>query len=156
KWAVGTTTTGLSDTTGANFALNASGDNLFAYDGTTAPTTGGDAAWVSAMASNAFLTSGTPTSSLTFLPSAFTPGDTAFTRNIATGAANETGAETAPASVSGTPAQVRATVYTLGNWTTFTTAGAQAIPPNITYTVTGSQASSTTSLTTVSPNPANP
>ncbi len=135
KWAVGVTTTGISDVTGSNFALNASGDNLFAYNGSTAPTTGGSAAWVSAMASNNFLTTGSSTASLTFLPSAFTLGDTAFSLGIANGTANENGALTGPSTISGSAATVRSTVYTVGNWTTFTTANAQAIPPNITFSI---------------------
>ncbi len=135
KWAIGATTTNLSDVTSGNFALNASGDNIFAYNGSTAPTTGSDANWVAAIATNAFLTSGAATSSLTYLPSAFTLGNTAFSLGITNGAGNENGAETSPVSVMGTAAQIRAAVYTVGNWTTFTAAGAQAIPPNISYTL---------------------
>ncbi len=154
KWAVGAATTGLSDTTSSNFSLNASGDNVFAYNGSTPPTTGNDVAWVSAFATNAYVAAGAQTTSLTALPSAFTVGDTAFTLNLANGAGNENGAETSPSTVSGTAAQIRGTVYTVGNWTTFTTAAAQAVPPNITYSL-ASGANTTTAITSINPTTGN-
>jgi endonuclease/exonuclease/phosphatase family metal-dependent hydrolase len=150
KWAVGTTLTALSDTTGGNFALNASGDNLFAYNGATAPTTGNSPLWISAFATNAFLTSGTSSASLTYLPAAFTAGDTAFSLGIAAVASNENGAATSPSSVSGAAVTIRSTVYTLNNWTTFTAAGAQAIPPNITFTFSSNQAPTDLALSSAS------
>ena len=148
KWAVGTTTTGITDVTGANFSLNASGDNLFAYNGSSAPTTGNSALWIAGFASNAFLTTGTQTASLTYLPSALTAGDTALSLGIANATANENGALTGPSSISGTPAAIRAVVNTLANWTTFTAAGAQAIPPNISFTIGAANTSPTISTNT--------
>ncbi len=136
RWAVGTVTTGLGDTTSTNFALNAAGDNLFAYNGTVAPTSNTDGNWIAALASNAYVaTGGAISASLTQLPSLLVLGDTAFSLGLANGAANENGAMTTPASVSGTPAQIRAIVNTSANWQTFTTAGGQAIPPAISFTV---------------------
>ncbi len=135
RWTVGISTTGLSDVTSSNFSLNASGDNLFAYYGTVAPTTGSSPLWVAAFATNAFQTSGAASTSLSFLPSAFTVGANAFSLNLATGAANENGAETGLTTVSGTPASIRSAVYNLANWSTFTTAGAQAIPPATSFLV---------------------
>jgi VCBS repeat-containing protein len=148
KWAVGTTTTGITDVTGANFSLNASGDNLVAYNGSSAPTTGNSALWIAGFASNAFLTTGTQTASLTYLPSALTAGDTALSLGIANATANENGALTGPSSISGTPAAIRAVVNTLANWTTFTAAGAQAIPPNISFTIGAANTSPTISTNT--------
>jgi endonuclease/exonuclease/phosphatase family metal-dependent hydrolase len=138
RWAVGATTTGLSDATGSNFALNASGDNLFAYNGNTAPSSGTDSRWIAALASNPFLASGSSSSSLTYLPAAFTQGDTALSLGLANGASNQNGALTKPATISGTAAAIRSTVYTVGNWTTFTSAGGQAIPPAVAFSVSGS------------------
>ena len=132
KWAVGTTTTNLSDVTSSNFALNASGDNLFAYNGPTAPTTGGDAGWVAAFAANAFVAAGAQTTSLTALPSAFTLGNNAFTLNLAAAASNENGVE-ALTSVTGSASQIRSKIYS-STWTTYTTAGTQ-VPPATTFTV---------------------
>ncbi len=94
RWAVGSTTTGLSDSTSSNFALNASGENLFAYNGTTAPVDGASVSWVAAFASNPFLTTGSSSASLTYLPSAFTGCDTAFSLGLASGSANQNGAMT--------------------------------------------------------------
>lgn len=135
KWTVGSSSTNISETTSSNFALNASGDNIFAYTGSTAPTTGSSSLWVAAFASNAFLTTGSSTSSLTYLPSAFTAGTNAFSLGLTNGAGNENGAYTG-SSVTGTPAQIASTVYNLSNWSTFTTASGQAIPPSATFTVT--------------------
>jgi hypothetical protein len=137
RWAVGSTTTSLSDTTGTNFALNASGDNLFAYNGTTAPTTGNDAKWVSAVATNSFLTTGSASASLTYLPSAFTLGTTALSLGLANAASNQNGALTTPPTISGNVSSIQSTVYTIGNWTTFTTVGGQAIPSATTFSFSG-------------------
>lgn len=153
KWAAGSVTVGLSDVTTGGFALNASGDNLFAYNGNVAPSSNTDANWVAALASNTFVASGGTTSaSLTQLPSAFTLGDTAFSLGLANGAANQNGAMITPATVSGTPAQIRATIYTNANWQTFTTAGAQAIPPVIAFNVTTGSTNTSTTLRMVSYN----
>ncbi len=141
KWAVGASTTNLSDVTGNGFALSATGDNLFAYNGSTPPTTGNSTAWVSAFASTAFLTSGTTTSNLTYLPSALVAANTSFSLGLAGGAANQNGAYTG-SSVTGTAGQIQNVVHTVGNWTTFTTAGSQPIPPgaNFTVQITGNNA----------------
>ncbi len=147
RWAVGGTTAGLTDSTTSNFGLNASGDNLFAYNGTAAPTDPNSSSWVAAFASNAFVASGGATStSLTQLPTAFVLGDTAFSLNLPNGAANENGAMTQPTSVSGNAAQVRTVVHTLSNWTTFTTAGAQAVPPAVNFSVNAPANNPPTSL----------
>ncbi len=138
RWAVGSSTALLSDTTGSNFALNASGDNLFAYNGSTAPTSGNDTKWVSAFASSSFLTTGSATSSLTYLPSAFTSGTTALTLGLTAGASNQNGALTSPASINGSSSSIRSTVYDVGNWTTFITASGQPVPSTTTFTVTQS------------------
>lgn len=135
RWTVGTSSTGLSESTSANFGLNASGDNLFAYNGSTAPTTGGSALWVSAFASNAFLTTGSSNSSLTYLPSAFTVGTNARSLGLVNFAANQNGALTSPRTFSGTAAQIGAAINGTATFTTYTAAGAQAIPPAITVTV---------------------
>ena len=132
KWAVGTTTTNLSDVTSTNFALNASGDNLFAYNGSTAPTSGGDTNWVAAFAANAFVAAGAQTTSLTALPSAFTLRNNAFTLNLAPAAANENGVE-ALTSVVGSASQIRSKIYS-STWTTYTTAATQ-VPPATTFTI---------------------
>ncbi len=58
----------------------------------------------------------------------------------------------APSSVSGTSAQIRATVATNANWQTFTTAGGQAIPPLITFSVTTGSTNTSTTLRMVSYN----
>lgn len=135
RWQVGSSATNLSDTTGTNFALNASGDNVFAYNGTTAPTTGSSSLWITAFASNAFLTTGSQSASLTYLPSAFTLGTNAISLGLANAAANENGAYTST-SISGTAAQISTALNTSSSWTTFTTAGAQAIPTSATFTLT--------------------
>ncbi|MBX3422329.1 MAG: hypothetical protein KF752_12320 [Pirellulaceae bacterium] len=137
RWTVDSSTTNLSDVTGGNFALNASGDNLFAYNGSTPPTSGSSSAWVSAFASNAYLSSGSSTASLTLLPSVLASTHLSFSLGLPTGAANENGVYTA-GSVTGTTAQIQNGVYSVENWTTFTAAGAQAIPPNAVFTVQSS------------------
>lgn len=146
KWAVGASTTNISDVTSGTFALNASGDNLFAYNGSTAPTTGTSSAWVSAFASSAFLTSGSSTASLTYLPVALASATTSFSLGLASGASNQNGAYTA-SSVTGTAAQIQNAVYTIGNWTTFTAAGSQAIPPTATFSVQTTGNNAPTGLT---------
>jgi hypothetical protein len=136
RWAVGSTATNLPEVTTSNFALNASGDNLFAYNGTTVPATNADAGWISAFAANPFLTTGSATTALTFLPSIFTPGDTAFSLGLANAAANENSAETnLPATVTDTATGIRAKLYDVTQWTNFTAAGAQAIPPATVFVV---------------------
>jgi hypothetical protein len=141
KWAVGASTTNISDATGGGFALNAVGDNLFAYNGSTAPTSGTSSAWVSAFASSSFLTSGAHSASLTYLPSALAAATTSFSLGLANGASNQNGTYTG-SSVTGTAAQIQNVVHTLGNWTTFTSAGSQPIPPgaNFTVQITGNNA----------------
>jgi len=145
RWAIGTTTTNISDVTSSNFALNASGDNLFAYDGTIAPATGTSVSWVSAFASNAFLSSGTSTASLTFLPSIFTSSNSAFSLGLTNGAANANGSYTGP-NVTDTVDQVRTAISTLLNWTTFTAAGGQPVPPNATFTIQNASNAAPTAL----------
>jgi len=134
RWAVGASSTGISDVTSGSFALNASGDNLFAYNGATPPATGNSPLWVSAFASSAFLNAGPTTSNLTLRPDALVASTTSFSLGLANGLSNQNGAYTA-SSVTGTVAQIQNAVYTLGNWTTFTTAGSQVIPPTATFTV---------------------
>ncbi|MDB5384403.1 MAG: hypothetical protein JWM11_49, partial [Planctomycetaceae bacterium] len=136
RWAVGSSAANLSEVTTSNFALNGSGDNLFAYNGSTAPTSGSDSAWVAAFASNAFLTTGSSSTSLSYLPSAFTLGDNAFSLGLANAAGNENGAETGlPSTVTDTAAGIRAQLYDVSKWTTFTTAGAQTIPPSTIFII---------------------
>ena len=145
KWAVGSSTTNLSDVTSGSFALNASGDNLFAYNGTTPPTSGSGVEWVSALASNAFLTSGSTTASLTYLPSLFTATNSQFSLGLANGASNQNGVYSGN-NVTGTADQIRTAVYNVGNWTTYTAAGAQTIPPAKTFTIQASSNNAPTAL----------
>ncbi len=149
RWAVGTSTTGLSDVTGANFALANAGDNLFAYLGTTAPTSATDPAWIAAFATNSFVSSGA-TSNLTLLPSVFTTGDNAFALGLTTSAQN--GVMTTPANVSGTPAQIRSVINTLSNWTIYAgTTAAPTIPGNVVFTVgTGTETNNAPTALTLS------
>ncbi len=134
RWAVGTTTTNLTDVTSSNFALAAAGDNLFAYNGSVAPADGTSSLWVAAFATNPFLTSGSTSTSLTFLPSVFASTNSQLSLGIANGTANENGVYSG-GNAGGTADQIRTIVNSVANWTTFTAAGAQAIPPSATFTV---------------------
>ncbi len=98
------------------------------------PTSGNDAAWIAAFATNSFLTTGLASSSLTYLPSSFTLGTNSFTLGLAAGAANQNGALTGlGATFVGTPDFIRSNVNLLSNWTSFTVAGGQAIPPSTSF-----------------------
>lgn len=136
RWANGMVTTNLSDVTNVNaFALNTGGDNLFIYNGTIAPTTATSPSWIAGLASNPFLVSGSTTSSsLTLLPSVFTVGSSAISLDIANSTSNSNGAYTA-GSFTGTATAILTQVHNVGNWTTFTTAGGQAVPPSAVFTV---------------------
>ena len=134
RWANGTASTNLSEATSSNFALNASGDNLFIYNGTTAPTSATSEAWIAGFATNPFLATGNSSASLTHLPTALTSGSAALSMGIANGTPNENGAYTA-GSFAGTAASVRLQVHTVTNWASFTSAGGQAIPPSAIFTV---------------------
>src|SRR5205085_1201785 len=90
--------------------------------------------WISAFATASFLTTGSATTNDTYLPSAFTSGNTALSLGL-TVSGNRNAAETSPSSVAGVPSQIRSTVYTAGNWTTSATAGALTIPPAVSFTV---------------------
>jgi endonuclease/exonuclease/phosphatase family metal-dependent hydrolase len=124
----------LSEATGPNFGLNANGDNLFIYNGTTAPTSATSEAWIAGFATNPFLATGSSSASLTYLPTALTSGSAALSLGIANGTSNENGAYTA-GSFAGTAASVRLQVHTVTNWASFTSAGGQAIPPSAIFTV---------------------
>jgi endonuclease/exonuclease/phosphatase family metal-dependent hydrolase len=139
RWAVGNSTTNLSDSTTSFFALSASGDNLFVYNGSQAPTSGTSASWVTAIATSAFQTSGGTNTNQTYLPGIFFGTDSQFNLNLGTGSSNQNGAYTG-ANVTGTMLQIRAAVHNTANWTTFTAAGGQAIPTPATFTVNGSGA----------------
>ncbi len=134
RWAVGTSTIGITDATTSGFALNGSGDNLFAYNGTTPPNAGTSTSWVAAFAANNFLTTGSSTSQLTFLPSVFEASNASFSLGIANNTANENAAYTG-GNVTGTPSQIRSFVNVVSRWTTFTVAGGQTIPPTAIFTV---------------------
>ncbi|MFO0939538.1 MAG: MBG domain-containing protein [Pirellulales bacterium] len=135
RWAVGSTATNIADVTGGNFGLAAAGDNLFAYNGSTAPTSGSSSLWVAAFATNAFLpTGGTATANLTLLPTIFASTNSQLSLGLANGANNENGVYSG-GNVTGTVDQIRTAVHNVTNWTTFTTAGAQVIPPSAVFTV---------------------
>lgn len=149
RWAVGSATTNLSDATTANFALAAAGDNLFAYNGSTPPTAGNSSLWVAAFATNPFLASGVATTNVTFLPAAFASTNAQLSLGIANGTANENGVYSG-GDVSGTPDQIRTAINSALNWTTFTTAGAQTIPPSAIFTVQAGAGNSAPSGLTLS------
>ena len=134
RWANGTASTNLSEATGPNFGLNANGDNLFIYNGTTAPAFATSEAWIAGFATNPFLATGNSSASLTHLPTALASGSAALSLGIANGAPNENGAYTA-GSFAGTASSVRSHVHTATNWASFTSAGGQAIPPSAVFTV---------------------
>lgn len=133
RWANGSVTTHLVGVTSASFLLSNSGDNLFIYNGTTPPASATSTAWVAAFATNPFLLSGNVSSNLTYLPSVFTVGETAFT--FGSSASNSNGVYNA-GSFTGSASAIRTQVYNLTNWTLFTSAGGQSIPPNAVFTVT--------------------
>jgi endonuclease/exonuclease/phosphatase family metal-dependent hydrolase len=135
RWAVGTSPANIVDTTTGSFALSASGENLFVYSGQVAPTSGSSSLWVAAFATNPFLTSGTATASLTYLPSIFTGSNAHLSLGISAGANNQNGVYSG-GSINGSVTQIRGSVHNVSNWTTFTSAGGQAIPPNVTFTIT--------------------
>ncbi|MGI9176558.1 MAG: beta strand repeat-containing protein, partial [Pirellulales bacterium] len=153
--------TGVSDVT-SNFSFAAGGDNVFAYQG-TAPTTGSASNWVAGFASLSYITSGTPSTGNTYLPTALTIGDTAFSLDYAVGAIPQSGELILldPNPVTGTPLAIRTTVYTTSNWqadvttfplgTTFVvSAGSATIGTTGTFsalTTTYGTASTTTSIT---------
>jgi endonuclease/exonuclease/phosphatase family metal-dependent hydrolase len=136
RWAVGNSTANISDATTDFFALNAAGDNLFVYNGTQAPTSGSSASWVSAFSTTAFLTSGATSTNRTYLPAVFSATDSQLTLNLTVGSSNQNGAYTGQ-SVTGTAVQIRAAVHNRANWTAFTTAGGQPIPPAATFSING-------------------
>jgi hypothetical protein len=98
--------TGITETVAGGFALNNSGDNLFAYQGDV-PASGTATNWIAAYSSLAFLTTGSVTTSSSYLPAAFALGSTAFSPGL-TGAQNagigDLGA------VTGSPAAIRAAI----------------------------------------------
>jgi len=118
-------------TVSGSFAMNASGDNLFAFQAaafTTAPTT---PTLLAGIVSRSFITTGTTSASTTYLPSALALGATALDM---TGSATTTsdgyynGALT-----TGTAAQLRAAIDNRANW--FTSNGTTAIPAFAGFTV---------------------
>jgi len=137
KWSVGMTTTNISDTTSSNFALNASGDNLFAYNGSTPPSSGDSILWVSTFATNNFLNSGVQTTSLTYLPSRFESTNAQLSLALSNGATNENGVYFG-GNIAGTDSLIRTTLYNVENWSSFTTAGTFAIPPMALFSVANS------------------
>ena len=134
RWANGLLTTNLSDVTSNGFSLANGGDNLFVYNGSTPPTTASGADWIAAFATKSFLSTGTTSSNTTYLPSAFTNGNTAITLGLTGGAGDENGVYTA-GSFAGTAAAIRTQVHNVGNWSSFTTAGGLAVPPSAVFTV---------------------
>ena len=138
-WAANTgnpSAVGVSDVT-SNFAFAAGGDNVFAYQG-TAPTTGTASNWVAGFSSLAWITTGTPTSSTSYLPSGLTTGDTAFSLDYAV-AATQSGELILldPNPLTGTPTAIRTTVYTASNWQT----AVFEFPLGTTFTVSAGSAS---------------
>jgi hypothetical protein len=111
-------TVGVSDVT-SNFSFANTGDNVFAYQG-TAPTTGTASNWVAGFSSLAWITTGTPTTGNSYLPSGLTTGDTAFSLDYASGATPQSGELILldPNPLTGTPTAIRTTVYTASNWQT--------------------------------------
>ncbi len=134
RWAVGSSSANIADTTSGSFSLAAAGENLFVYSGQVAPTSGTSSLWVAAFATNPFLTTGTSSTSLTYLPSIFAGSTAHLSLGIGSGASNQNGAYTG-GNITGSVLQIRGTVHNSANWTTFTTAGSQAIPPNATFTI---------------------
>ena len=132
KWAVGTTPTGLSDVTASNFNLSASGESLLAFNGSAAPTSNTDVNWVAAFSTNPFLTTGGTSANTTYLPTALSSPTLSLSLGL-TGS-NQNGAYTG-GSLSGSALQVRTALHLATNWTSFTTAGGQAIPPGATFTI---------------------
>jgi hypothetical protein len=121
KWQAGgntvsPSTAGLTDVTTGNFGINASGDNVFAYQG-TAPTGGSDSNWMAAVATLPFLTTGTTTTTTTYLPPALTEGSTAFSLNYAP-ADPQVGQLSNLGTLTDSAAGLRTTIYTATNWST--------------------------------------
>jgi len=130
-------TVGVSDVT-SNFAFAAGGDNVFAYQG-AAPTTGTASNWVGGFSSQAWITTGTPTTGNSYLPSGLTTGDTAFSLDYASGATPQSGELILldPNPLTGTPSAIRATVYTASNWQS----DVSTFPLGTTFTVSAGSAS---------------
>ena len=139
-WAANTgnpSAVGVSDVT-SNFSFANTGDNVFAYQG-TAPTTGTASNWVAGFSSLAWITTGTPTTGTSYLPSGLTTGDTAFSLDYAVGATPQSGELILldPNPLTGTPTAIRTTVYTASNWQT----AVFEFPLGTTFTVDAGSAS---------------
>jgi hypothetical protein len=134
-------TAGVSDVT-SSFAFAAGGDNVFAYQG-TAPTTGTASNWVAGFSSLAWITTGTPTTGTSYLPSGLTTGDTAFSLDYAVGATPQSGQLNLldPNPLTGTPSAIRTTVYTATNWQS----DVSTFPLGTTFSVSAGSASIGTS-----------
>ena len=116
-----------------NFSLNASGDNLFAYQAATAPASA--PTFLAGLASRSFLNSGTTSASATYLPAGLTLGATAIDLTGTTTATSDgyyNGTLTA-----GTPAQLRAAIDNRANWFTSTSTTAIGGPSSFTVQTPG-------------------
>jgi len=131
--------TSVGSTVGDINGLSTSGDSILAYQG-LAPVSGGATNWIAAISTRSFTANPSGTNQ-TELPTALTLGSTALQLS-ATATDVDNGVYSLPSLV-GTPAQIRASINSIANWTinddpalvpevtTAFTVGADTTPPTI-------------------------